>query len=72
MSPLERRIYTVAAGLFGAISVVMGVGLFLGEGDPDHSRALQALQGAMLLLAGAVAFFIAYRLGTGQSFRGRD
>ena len=72
MSPVERRIYTVAAGLFGAISVVMAIGLFLGEGDPDHSRALQAIQGALLVLAAAVAFFIAYRLGTGQSLRDRD
>ena len=72
MTPLERRIYTVAAGLFGAISIVMAVGLFLGEGDPDHSRALQAVQGTLLVIAGAVAFFIAYRLGTGQSLRGRD
>jgi hypothetical protein len=72
MSPLERRIYTVAAGLFGAISVVMAVGLFLGEGDPDHSRGLQALQGVLLLLTAAVAFFIAHRLGTGRSLRGRD
>jgi uncharacterized membrane protein len=72
MSPLERRLYTVAAGLFGVISVVMAVGLFLGEGDPGHSRALQAVQGLLLFLAGAVAFFIAYRLGTGQSLRGRD
>ena len=69
MSPLERRIYTVAAGLFGAISIVMAVGLFLGEGDPDHSRALQAIQGALLLIAALVAFFIAYRLGTGRSLR---
>ena len=72
MSPLERRIYTVAAGLFGVISVVMAIGLFLGEGDPDHSRGLQAVQGALLLLPAAVAFFIAYRLGTGRSLRGRD
>ena len=43
MSPLERRIYTVAAGLFGAISLVMAVGLFLGEGDPDHSRGLMTV-----------------------------
>ena len=72
MSPLERRIYTVAAGLFGVISVVMAVGLFLGEGDPDHSRALQAVQGLLLLGAAAVAFFIAHRLGTGRSLRGPD
>jgi hypothetical protein len=72
MSPLERRIYTVAAGLFGVISVVMAIGLFLGEGDPGQSRGMQALQGALLLSAGIVAFFIAHRLGTGRSLRGRD
>ena len=72
MSPLERRIYTVAAGLFGVISVVMAIGLFLGEGDPDQSRGLQALQGALLLTAGAVAFLMAHRLGTGRSLRRRD
>ena len=47
----------------------MAVGLFLGEGDPDHSRALQAVQGALLVIAALVAFFIAHRLGTGRSFR---
>jgi hypothetical protein len=72
MNPLERRIYTLAAGLFGAISIVMAVGLFLGEGDPDHSRALQAVQGALLCVAAVVAFVIAWRLGTGQSMRSRD
>jgi hypothetical protein len=69
MTTLERRIYTLAAALFGAISIVMAVGLFLGEGDPDHSRALQAVQGALLVVAAGVAFFIAYRLGTGRSLR---
>ena len=69
MSPLERRIYTIAAGLFGVISLVMAVGLFLGQGDPDQSRGLQAVQGTLLVIAAAVAFFIAYRLGTGRSLR---
>ena len=66
MSDLERRIYTLAAGLFGAISVVMAVGLFLGEGDPDHSRGLQAVQGVLLATAAVVAFAIAWRLETGR------
>lgn len=66
MSTLERRIYTVAAGFFGVISAVMAVGLFLGEGDPDQSRGMQAAQGALLVFAAAVALAIAWRLATGR------
>ena len=66
MSDLERRIYTVAAGLFGLISAFMAIGLFLGEGDPDHSRLAQAVQGVLLSVAAIAGFVIARRLASGS------